>query len=540
MSLRLSVPFALLVAVLLLPPVASSRANPASGGGGVFDVEEPGDPNRLRGWRGSMTPASVRGDLNGDGAIGAVDALGVLSVVVGKTLPEGWVGMPNGDANCDAALSALDALIVLSLVVGRDVSQFCVGDPLIGSDEACVLTPGGRVARDFTLPLPLFSTESAWNQSVSGAAVLASSEEQILTSYRMVRGDVSSIPAVSETELDWPFMAINCGDWSFSIGRSGAGRSDVLVCNYDHEPDWTNPKVGGHLQAGSIIEVPSPVGAIRPAGPGGDFSDGHLILYDPATFIEYDYWQATTQRQAACQSLGGGLPGTELFEAGAIDYFDVRGGGVNPDGYSSARAHGTPLLAGLILPEDIASGSIDHALAFSLPGPRNTAADPYEPLTGDVFYPASTTEGDYYSTNPGALAAGQRIRLKSELVDEEGEPLDTATLAPVTRMFVRALQDYGAYLVDAAGGFTLYAEDVHSAVLGVSEDEVNRLIGAPMGTPLPAGWTPWKTAMEKLNDEMARIPMAVGPWIEGQDPATAQMTRANFEVVEAASRPGGS
>ena len=66
------------------------------------------------------------GDVNGDGAIGAVDAQAILTAVVGLPLPAGFT-KANGDANCDGALGAVDAQIVLSYVVGLNVSQFCVG-----------------------------------------------------------------------------------------------------------------------------------------------------------------------------------------------------------------------------------------------------------------------------------------------------------------------------------------------------------------------------------------------------------------------------
>jgi hypothetical protein len=67
------------------------------------------------------------GDPSRDGQITSADALGVLSHVVGKPLPEGWSMSLRGDANCDGEVTAVDALIILSKVVGKDVSEFCVG-----------------------------------------------------------------------------------------------------------------------------------------------------------------------------------------------------------------------------------------------------------------------------------------------------------------------------------------------------------------------------------------------------------------------------
>ena len=131
-------------------------------------------------------------------------------------------------------------------------------------------------------------------------------------------------------------------------------------------------------------------------------------------------------------------------------------------------------------------------MALAIPGPRNLSPDPGEPLSSDYFYPASTTETDFYSENPHALAAGQRIRLKQAIVDDAGNTVDENELAPITRLFLSALRTYGAYLVDNAGGFTFYAEDIHTADLHLADDEVNALIGESPGTPLPGDKTKWQ------------------------------------------------
>jgi hypothetical protein len=177
---------------------------------------------------------------------------------------------------------------------------------------------------------------------------------------------------------------------------------------------------------------------------------------------------------------------------------------------------------------------IEHALAFSIPGPRNTSNDPSNPLASDYFYPASTTETDSYNTNPYALAAGQRIRLKQAIVGDTGNLINENQLAPITRMFLTALRSYGAYLVDNAGGFAFYAEDIHTANLHLSDDQVNALIGQPPGTPLPTGKTKWQIVIERLNQDLEQIPIAYGPWQAGQDSATATITTSDFVVIEPA------
>ncbi len=423
------------------------------------------------------------------------------------------------------------AIGVLLIVLGS-----CAGAPVRPplADASSAAPP--MLPRDFTLPLPLFAPTSAWNQLATEAAVLPESDQQILVIYRVLRGDTTSLYPPGPPPTTWPFMDVNYDEYSIPVFRVGEGEQDVLICDYEGRLGWPHPKFGID-RLGGPVTVPAPAGSVRPSGPPGTEADGHLVLYDLDSFTEYDYWNATTRREAPCASWGGGYTGTTIFETGVVDFFSVHGPGANLDTYYSARATGVPLLAGLILPEDVESGAIAHALAVAIPGLRNTSSDPSEPLPSDYFYPASTTETDFYNTNPYALAAGQRLRLKQTIVNESGEPIDESQLAPITRMFLTALRTYGAYLVDNADGFSFYAEDIHTANLHLTDAEVNVLLGRPPDAPLPAGKTKWQLLIEKLNEDLEQIPFAYGPWTEGQDPATAQITVANFEVVEPAIPP---
>lgn len=104
-------------------------------------------------------------------------------------------------------------------------------------------------------------------------------------------------------------------------------------------------------------------------------------------------------------------------------------------------------------------------------------------------------------------------------------------------MFLAALREYGAIMVDNAGGFVFYAEDIHTGNLAVSDDQVNALIAENAGTPLPVGKTKWRIVVEALRDELAEIPIAYGPWEDGDNPTAATITDSNFDVVANASRP---
>ncbi len=393
--------------------------------------------------------------------------------------------------------------------------------------------------RDFSFPIPLFAPDSAWNQTAVSAAVLPENDEKILVTYRVLLGDISDLEGYDEPATTWPYMSVNVNDYTIPIFRAGDAMQEVVICLDDGVLGWPNPKFGIETEGGPV-PIPVPVSVIRPAGPEEEDADGHMVLYNPATFIAYDLFGVTVEGESEpgdCEGFYGGMIGHQITEIREADFFDVRGPGINPDGQSSARAHGTPLLAGLILPEDIESGAIAHALALAIPGPRNLSRDPYEPIPSDYLYPASTTETDFYSTNPMALVAGQRLRLKQTLVNDDGEPLDESQFAPITQMFLAALRDYGAYVVDNAGGFSFYAEDVHTAVLHLPDDEINALIGQPPEAPLPPDMTEWEIVLETLGNELEQIPFAISPGDDEPDPETAQVGAANFEVVESATIP---
>ncbi|HPD28780.1 MAG TPA: hypothetical protein PLL20_02210 [Phycisphaerae bacterium] len=398
---------------------------------------------------------------------------------------------------------------------------------------------GGEVdLRDFSLPVPLFAGDSAWNQRADQVSVLPESDQQVLALYRVLLGDKTSLrPAGTGLTQPFPFMFVNYDEYSIPIFEIGDEQQSVLLRDYEGNPSGlSNPKLPPNPD--DTVLVPAPAGIIRPSGPASTDADGHLVLYSTQMAVEYDFWNATTIRNVFGRSLGGGRSGAAVLAAGAIDFFDVHGRGTNNDGLYSARATGTPLLAGLILPEDVESGQIAHALAFAIPGPRNTAADPTTPSNLDYVYPASTTETVFYSVDSNALAAGQRIRLKTTIVDDEGETIDESQLAPITQMFLEALRTYGAYLVDNAGSMAFSAEDIHSANLDMTDDEVNDLISQPTGTPLPTGKTRWQVVIEKLNEELELIPVA---WSANpnQSAATATFDVANIEVVENATVPPG-
>lgn len=70
---------------------------------------------------------ALRGDVNNDGQISAVDALMTLQAMVGS-LPSGAGNpLPAADANCNGRLDAGDPLVILQFAVGNAPAGSCVG-----------------------------------------------------------------------------------------------------------------------------------------------------------------------------------------------------------------------------------------------------------------------------------------------------------------------------------------------------------------------------------------------------------------------------
>lgn len=165
--------------------------------------------------------------------------------------------------------------------------------------------------------------------------------------------------------------------------------------------------------------VPIPPGAAPDPA-----NDAHMVIIDTDNGCEYDLWQARKKRGNWKASWGNSLR--------------TDGDGVFPKGLS-ARGSGFALPAGMIWPEELAVGRIEHALQFSYKHTRR----------GGPVSPA--TESDGTSSREDAIPEGARLRLDPTL------DLDALGLRPYERIVAEALQQYGMFLGDDGGGVTLQA-----------------------------------------------------------------------------------
>jgi hypothetical protein len=149
---------------------------------------------------------------------------------------------------------------------------------------------------------------------------------------------------------------------------------------------------------------------------GGRQSSGdrHVIVIDRDTCIDYELFSAYPHRR------GG------FWTAGSGAIFNLRSNHLRPAGWTSADAAGLPIFPGLARYDEVARGSIDHALRFTAPCTSRAYIYPARHF-------ASTCSGFY-------PPMGLRVRLKASV--------DISKLPYQARVVARALKVYGLILAD--------------------------------------------------------------------------------------------
>ncbi|MGI9016940.1 MAG: cell wall-binding repeat-containing protein [Euzebya sp.] len=158
---------------------------------------------------------------------------------------------------------------------------------------------------------------------------------------------------------------------------------------------------------------PIPANAPIEGGPDAD-GDRHILVVDADACVLYEVYQAYPD-------------GSGGWTAGSGAIFDLNSNELRTDTWTSADAAGLPILPGLVRPEEVAAGHIDHALRVTAPRTDRS-----------YVWPARHQAGA--TDDPTLPPMGARLRLSSSI-----NPSDfPAQVQPI----VVALQTYGAFLAD--------------------------------------------------------------------------------------------
>lgn len=222
-----------------------------------------------------------------------------------------------------------------------------------------------------------------------------------------------------------------------AIGASAPLHPDFGSGLYDGEPIGIPYNVVPHTQRRVHVsflyaDQSDRVGYPIPAHPkieGGARSTGdrHVLVVDKLTCVDYELWDAFP------------VPHSVNWTAGSGAVFNLRSNKLRPAGWTSADAAGLAILPGLVRPEEIAAGVIDHAIRVTVPE-----------TDARFVWPARHEAGVDDSTLP---PMGLRLRLKAS-VDISGYPR-------VDRIILQALKTYGMIVAD--NGSPWYLSGVPSA-----------------------------------------------------------------------------
>jgi hypothetical protein len=158
---------------------------------------------------------------------------------------------------------------------------------------------------------------------------------------------------------------------------------------------------------------PIPSGVPIEGQPKTGEGDRHALIVDRDSCRLYELY--------ALRREGGG------WTAGSGAIFDLRTNRLRPAGWTSADAAGLPILAGLARYDEVARGTIAHALRFTAESTRRAYVYPARPYASD-------------KTDPALPPMGLRVRLKASF--------DTSGFPRQSRVVLAALKRYGMILAD--------------------------------------------------------------------------------------------
>ena len=291
------------------------------------------------------------------------------------------------------------------------------------SSSGHVLASAHAVARTKRLPatgFPLpYPASSVWSKPIGNAAAVPNSPALI---------------AYLVAHASSPNMTLRSYGVSIAEAQPGAPRVRVSCGG------------GGGCLRGTL---PMPLTAVP------DPQEGHLAVYEPGAGREWDMFEAARSSS-----------GWHAYAATSVTM--RRGNPIIPAGRIGGNAANLPLIAGVVRPEEILQGHIDHALVFAIPS------------VSRLGHVCPATHNDGSSTDPNALREGMRLQLDPTLdVGSLAVPAWEKTLA-------RAMQTYGMYLTDEGGSLSIFAEDPASRGY-----DAWKLVGMPEGDAVSIVGIPW-------------------------------------------------
>jgi hypothetical protein len=275
---------------------------------------------------------------------------------------------------------------------------------------------GSRDDSETVVVKPPYDGASPWNTPIPADANVHPSSDAF----------IASIPSPLTSDPDqytYPVYEVNS---DFATGTVVVERyySDVTG------PGDNDITVTGR---GAVVRLPIPPNAVA-----ADGHDAQLVVWNRDTGDEWGFFRFARNDDGT-------------FTADNGYHYNTNWSGVPPAGFGS-RGPGIPYMAGLIRPDEVRAGRIDHAIAFAFEGSAPTFINP----------PATKSDG---VGAPDGLPEGARLRLNPALTDAD---FDAMGLTHVGKLVARALQTYGMIVADVSGRPKVFAEGNATAHWGGS------------------------------------------------------------------------
>lgn len=276
----------------------------------------------------------------------------------------------------------------------------------------------GLIGMSLPASFRAFSDDSPWNTPIPEAPEIDRHSDKMIqhlkNSAEIIKGDTVkwTMPlfVIDSSACPWVSIESVKGELYFTVDPHGRGIAKNIPMP---EGVWPDPE-----------------------------QDAHMILVDPKVGTVWEFSQAYRDRHGT-------------WTASIIDIWDLNGTGCrrpfNGSRWwrSGANGGGTPLIAGLIRPEEIEAGEIRHALLCATPINRKSAH--YRGAV-ELCAPASRSDGHGYGAK--YIPEGARIQLDPNL------NLDSLELCEGSKTVARAMQEYGMIVGDNARTFKIYFQNL--------------------------------------------------------------------------------
>lgn len=346
--------------------------------------------------------------------------------------------------------------VVAALLVWTHADASAASYRLYRSDDLPYAAPGATGSRVIATLTPA-SPGSAVSRSDPDAGVGDPKRNSYYTVTAVDASGAASPPSSHVGEIDFP-LVLASGCVYFPSDSVWNTRVDSLLVD-PHSADYIatigatdglHPDFGSGLWDGGPIGIPYnvvsgsqprvavefdyadqsdrgpypiPPDALIEGGPDSE-GDRHILVVDRDACVLYEMWKARPQPDGS-------------WQAGSGAAFDLKRHTLRPAGWTSADAAGLPILPGLVRYDEAASGSINHAIRFTVQSTRK-----------EYIWPARHYASS--STDIKRPPMGQRFRLRTDF--------DISGFSPINQAILKALKIYGMFVAD--NGSDMYLSGV--------------------------------------------------------------------------------